>query len=219
MVVPHASIPFQTVRTADIILLLLVGTITEVLTRLLVRSFKVRSSREIKLREKLRLLRYETMKKRAQGPSAFVETAKLERRVLASEKEIKEMEEVKKARIVQIEKSVKYARIAMSVMVFVLYYGIPILTIDGLKASLDANNAKLLQNVKVAEGVAEDVAHATALMRNVIWPLGSVGPGMKFASIGLGELKYSSIGALVVYWSAQATSGKVYDCLEALSFR
>ncbi len=216
MVVPHVQIPLHSIRPSDITFLLVVGTITELLQRLILRSTKVRSKSERNLREKLRILRYETNQKRALGPSAFVETAKLERKVLASEKELSTMEEKKKAKVQKMEKALKYVNYALTLVIFAFYYGVAMITVDGLKVSLE--NPELVKGVVASGDGAEDAAHAAALMKGVLFPISYIGLGMKLSRFGLAS-KYGSVGALVVYWSAQVMTGKVYECLEALTFR
>ena len=210
MIIPHSVIPLSSIRPSDILLLLTLGSITELIHRLITRKMKTQSSGERALREQLRLFRYQTNKKRALGPSAFVETSKLERIVLAKEKELNGYEEKRAKSNKKVEKVMKYVMNGLSLLVFFLYYGIPLLEIDGLKASeLGLSNG--LQSDDHAE-------HAAVFWKGVMFPLSSVGIGMKISRIGLVN-KASSIGALTVYWSAQVMIGKVYECLEALSFR
>eukprot|EP00558_Chaetoceros_sp_UNC1202_P004898 CAMPEP_0197246698 /NCGR_PEP_ID=MMETSP1429-20130617/20856_1 /TAXON_ID=49237 /ORGANISM="Chaetoceros sp., Strain UNC1202" /LENGTH=161 /DNA_ID=CAMNT_0042707425 /DNA_START=173 /DNA_END=658 /DNA_ORIENTATION=+ len=161
------------------------------------------------------------MKKRKLGPSAFVETAKLERQVLAKEKELAALNEERVLRGKRVEKKMKYVMMVFNLIVFLVYYGIPLLTIDGLRVSL--SNPDLVSHVKntsvgSAGGSSLDAAHAAVFWKGVLFPISYVGMGMKVSKIGLAE-KASSIGALVVYWSAQTMVGKVYECIEALAFR
>lgn len=209
MVIPHSPIPISSIRPTDILFLLLLGTITELIHRLVSRRTKFRSSAEKNLREQLRLLRYQVTKKRALGPSAFVETSKLERIVLSKEKELEVFEKKRADSVKKMEKVMKYLMLFFNAVIFAVYYGVPVLTVDGLRAS--------------ALGVTsltsdDDMEHAAALLKNVMFPLSYIGIGNKIARIGL-ENKASSISALCVYWSAQVMVGKVYECFEAFAFR
>lgn len=210
MVIPHAEIPLSSIRPNDIFLLLALGFTTEIIHRLIAHKTKTQSSGERALREQLRLFRFQTNKKRALGSSAFVETSKLERIVLAKEKELSGYEEKRAKNNKHMEKVMKYIMMILSAVIFFVYYGVPLLEIDGLKASeLGLSNG--LQSDDHAE-------HAAAFWKGVVFPLGHIGIGMKISRIGLVN-KASSVGALSVYWSAQVLVGKVYECLQALSFR
>ena len=88
--------------------------------------------------------------------------------------------------------------------------------------SSDAKD-KIIVKVPVPESEEEgvegdaDVA-AASFWKGALFPLSYIGLGMKLSRFGL-EKKVSSTGALVVFWSAQALVGNVYECLEALMFR
>ncbi|GFH52964.1 hypothetical protein CTEN210_09440 [Chaetoceros tenuissimus] len=210
MVIPHAEIPISSIRPSDILLLLALGSVTELIHRLITHKVQSLSSAEKSLREKLRLLRYQTNKKRALGPSAFVETSKLERMVLACEKELSGYEVDRSKKTKEFEKIMKYVMMGLNAIIFIVYYGIPIMEIDGLKAS-ELGLSGSLQSDDHAE-------HAAAFWKGVMFPLSYVGIGMKIARFGLTN-KASSVGALSVYWSAQVLIGKVYECFAALAFR
>jgi hypothetical protein len=210
MVIPHSEIPILSIRPTDILILLLFGALTEVLHRIVAHRTKRQSAAEKALREQLRIVRYQTNKKRALGPSAFVETSKLERIVLNKEKELKTIEEKRAQNVKSMEKTMKYIMALLNLFVFVMYYGIPMLEIDGLKASELGLSGNLQSD--------DHAQHAATFWKGVMFPLSYVGIGMKISRIGLVN-KASSVGALIVYWSSQALVGKVYECLEALSFR
>ena len=88
MVIPHQAIPLLEIRPFDIWFLLALGAIVEVLSRGLSYMTKSKSSTERTLEQQLVQLNFETAQKRRLGPSAFVETSKLERQVLSKEKEL-----------------------------------------------------------------------------------------------------------------------------------
>lgn len=156
------------------------------------------------MRAELHDLRYETAKKRSLGPSAFVETAKLERQVLAKEKELASMETGRSDKVAKMEAIIKKASTAIQVIIFLVYWGIPILSIDGSR---------------IASSVVEDIVSAedaaNACLRGICFPYCV---WLKVAAMGVTE-QASSIGALVVYWSSQTTVKKFAEVFEVLSVR
>jgi hypothetical protein len=211
MVIPHSTIPISTIRPTDILLLLALGTITEILKRILLRSTKSRTASEKELLEQLRVLRYQTKKKRAQGACAFVETSKLERIVLAKERELEKLVVVRSAKITKVEKLLKYVMLGLNIFVFLIYYGIPLIAIDGFKATELGLTGHIVQS-------DDHALHAAALWKGIMFPLSAVGVALKLSKIGMVN-KASCVEALLVYWSAQAMAGQVYECVEALLFR
>jgi hypothetical protein len=215
--IPHASIPIHTVRPNDIILLLLLGFITELLKRIILRSVKFRSSTEKNVSEKLIVLRYETAQKRSLGPSAFVETSKLERRVLAVEKELSELVQARKDKVTKMEKKLKYVSYVIAFSIFVLYYGIAVITVDGIKVAND--HPHIVAGVEsTSEDDNVDALHAATFLKGMLFPISYIGLPMKISRLGL-ENKASSLGALAVFWSAQEFTGKIYECLEVMSYK
>lgn len=209
MIIPHSAIPISSIRPTDILLLLALGSITEILHRFLLRRTKLRTKAEKKLVEQLRILRFQTNKKRAIGPSAFVETSKLERIVLARERELAGFEDERKGKVKKMEKFMKYLMMGMSALIFFAYYSIPLIAIDGIRAT----------DLGLSSIQSDDHAeHAAAYWKGVMFPLSYVGIGLKLSRIGL-ENKASCVGALSIYWSAQVMVGKVYECVEALVLR
>ncbi len=223
MVIPHTQIPISAIRTNDILLLLVLGCITETLRRLLLFRVKVPSPASKAQRQSLTQLRIETNTLRKLGPSKFVETSKLERKVLSLEKDLKDGEEARKQNVQSMEKMLKRSSIVLNLLVFLMYYGIPLLIIDGLRIPLvKPELVSSLDDSSRGSGSIEDgvdVMHASLFMKGIMFPLSYVGMGMKLSKLGLGEIKHCSTGALVVFWSAQVMTGKIFDCFEALSFR
>lgn len=217
MVIPHSNVPIEAIRPNDILLLLFLGFVTEILRRAILRQVKLPSTQSIEWRRKLTQLRYETNEMKKLGPSAFVETSKLERKVLSLEKSLKDEEEFRKKNVESVEKVLKRISFILNVAIFLAYYGIPLLTIDGFRIPLV--NPELVKGLNDESGGGMDVVHATAFMKGIMFPLSYVGMGMKISKLGLGEIKHCSTGALVIYWSAQAMAGSLIDCYEALRFR
>ena len=211
MVIPHSTIPIASIRPADILLLLALGSITEVLKRLILRSAKNRTATEYDLLEELRVLRYQTKMKRDQGPSAFVTCAKLERSVLAKEKELDTFKDSRAANTKQVEKVIKYVTYGLNLVIFIVYYGIPIIAIDGFRATELGLTGHIVQS-------DDPAVHAAAFWKGALSPISVVGIASKLSKIGI-ENKAGCVEALAVYWSAQALVGQLYECFEALFFR
>ena len=219
MVIPHTSVPISSIRTNDIQILLLLGCVTEMARRVILRESKVPKAESLQDRDSLIQLRIKTNQMRNIGSSAFVETSKLERKVLVLEKKLKDGDEARKKKVAILEKVLKRLNYAISFVIFLVYYGIPLLIIDGLRVPLV--NPDLVAGLEV-DGTAEDVVdllHATVFFRGIMFPLSYIGIGMRISKLGLGEIKHCSTGALVVFWSAQVFAGKIMDCFEALRFR
>jgi hypothetical protein len=199
MVVPHQAIPLQEIRPFDIWFLLGLGVLVEVVSRYLSFTTKSKSSRERALDEDLVRLNFETAQKRRLGPSAFVETSKLERQVLAKEKELEKMISTRKANTERVAKLVKNGSLAIYTVVAIAYYSLPIFKIDGMKIDGDLSL------------IDED--RALGFLQGFLFPISYVGIGMKISRYGLHK---AGIGALVVLWSSQVTVGKIIDGIEAL---
>ena len=157
------------------------------------------------MRAELHDLRYETAKMRSLGPSAFVETSKLERAVLAKEKTLAGIETDRSTKIADIETKLKTASRVIQMIIFLAYWGIPILSIDGSRLEPNGGTGEI--------ATAEDAANAC--MRGVCFPFCV---WLKIAAMGVAE-QASSIGALVVFWSAQTTVRKFAECVEILTVR
>lgn len=95
--VPHPPIVLSNIRVNDIWFLLLVGAVYELACRLYVLFLvKMKSDALLKKERYLKRLTIRTNNARKLGPSAFVETSKLERQVLALEKELNSIYEHRK---------------------------------------------------------------------------------------------------------------------------
>lgn len=200
--IPHPTIPVLEIRPIDIFVLLAAGAALELLSKLLAISARRKSPTLVKLQQELLVLQYETAKKRRLGPPAFVETSKLERKVLQQEKEIAALQELRTVRIAQVQKITKHASLTLYVVIFLLYYGIPMVSLDGFQIDSDDLST-----------TATD--RARAFLNGLLFPISYIGIGVKIAKIGFAS-ETVGIGALVVLWSSQVTTGKVIDCMEAL---
>jgi len=205
-IVPHPKFVVSEIRRSDIWLLLAAGAGWELLCRLVLLSKKRKSSDLLRKEDAFRRLQKETDRKRKMGPSAFVETSKLERQLLASEKELSEVYAARKKSAESIERGLlKYGRIVMAVLTFVLYYGVAIVTVDTFEGDVDSSSG----------GVGG--AGGNALMKALLFPLSYIGFAIRASRFGMDkDVAASSVGALVVLWSGQATAGTVMDAVDAL---
>jgi hypothetical protein len=97
-IIPHPPIFLSHIRVNDVWLLLAVGTLYEVGCRLFLLLTTRMKPKSLRRKEaELAVLQIETDHKRKLGPSAFVETSKLERQVLARELELQKIYASRKA--------------------------------------------------------------------------------------------------------------------------
>jgi hypothetical protein len=206
--IPHPQIPLGGVRPADILLLLAVGAVWEVIIRVILWGYKTKP-KSIKTREwKLKELERRVRQSRNKGAHAFVETSKLERQQLAEEKALASLAEARKADLVTWEKLIKKLNMGLSVAIFFVYYGVPLV-------ELTADRVVPMGGEILSTDEAHIIAEST--MKAFLFPLSVIGAGMRFSRWGLAKPQLS-IGALVVFWSAQTTVGKIFDGIEALSY-
>jgi hypothetical protein len=195
-IIPHPPIYLSQIRTLDIWLLLAVGALWEFTCRLLLFTTRRKPESLLRKEEKLAVLQLETNYKRKLGPSAFVETAKLERQVLALEKELEDIRARRKKTTDDLEKQLlRYGNVSLAFLIFVLY-GVPIITVESIE-----------------EGLGQ---YSKSYLKAMLFPFSSVGAGARISKWGMpAETAANSIGALVVMWSSQVTVGKLMDAVDA----
>ena len=92
----------------------------------------------------------------------------------------------------------RYGNIQVSILIFVLYYGVPMFTIEtGVDKNLD------------------DLQDPGLFFKRALFPVTYVGMGQKISKWGIGDAAEASVGALMILWSAQATVGKLFDAIDA----
>jgi len=206
--VPHPEIPLGSFRSTDILVLLVAGAISELVSRTILWRHKSKP-KSIKIRElKLKELERRVKKSRDQGPQAFVETSKLERQQLAEEKALAGLAEMRKANLGYWESLLKKLSLGLSVFIFIAFYGVPV---------LEFSSQRVMPRGGDILSTEEAVLLAESSMSAFLFPLSVIGVGMKVSKWGLPNPK-SSIGALVVFWSAQTVVGKIADGIEALFY-
>ena len=95
-IIPHPPVHLSLIRVHDIWLLLAVGAGWELLCRTVLLLVRRKSSTLVQQQAHLRRLQAQVTEKRKLGPSAFVETPKLERQVLVLERELGKIYETRK---------------------------------------------------------------------------------------------------------------------------
>jgi hypothetical protein len=93
---PHAPIVLSQIRVNDLWFLLATGAVWEIFARVFVLFTKIKPDWLVQKEQQLRALNMQAAAKRKLGPQAFVETSKLERQVLALEKELATVQEGRK---------------------------------------------------------------------------------------------------------------------------
>ena len=206
-VIPHPALPLGTVRPRDIYYLLALGAAFEIIGRIILLLAMKKSRTIVRKENEVKLLAKETKQKRDLGPSAFVETSKLERQLLAAEKELMTLTEQRKETAKLVEKRIQTFSTILTVCVFFIYYGIPIVELDGYQVA--ARNGVIVQDTAEADTAAVSVCQA------FLFPIGYLGVGVKISRWGLPNPK-ASVGALMVFWSSQVTVRQIMDGVDAL---
>lgn len=205
--IPYPDIPYKIVHTGDIALILTLGFLYELAMRIYQHRNERHTPQERKLKIHLATLRYEAAKKRAMGPHAFVETSKLERAVLAAEKELSKLGEDREARKARVAKSIRKFNLATNALIAAAYWGVAMVVIDG---------SRLYRNEYESSNdeVITDVERASAFWRGFLFPLSYNGMAYKIAQFGIdSSMRPSCLGALAVFWAARVTCGEVVDCV------
>lgn len=197
--------PIGAVRPYDIIILLVIGAAIELFTRLSLVSYR-RKPNSIRQREYAqRDLEKRVKKSRALGPHAFVETSKLERKMLGEEKKLSDLAEKRKKALEKNEKLMGRVGMALNFIVFLCWYGVPVMEFS---ADRILSPDSLLSRTESAEA-------AISAFNSYLFPLTYLGMGVRVSKWGLANPQ-ASTGALLVVWAAQTTVGKILDGVEAL---
>jgi hypothetical protein len=210
----HPLMHLSEIRPIDIWLLVSLGTLYEVTSRVYLHFAKRKPMSLLEQEAQLQVMQKETERLRKMGPKSFVETSKLERKVLALEKKLVEIKTKRKARLEQLEKSIlRKGNLILSLLVFILYFGVSI-----MRLQFDEDTAPSLEALA---GVEMSSSSSTtprvikqAALQSLLFPISYLGFGIKISRLGLVDPK-NSIGALVVLWASQVTWGKLFDVMDA----
>lgn len=205
-IIPHPPVPLSALRPNDIFLLLGLGAVWELIVRVLLLRHRGKPRKLLEREHKLKALQLKVKKMRAKGPSAFVQTSKLERQLLAEEKAMADTVAKRKAALERAEKQTKNANLLISAIIFFLWYSIPILEFE----------AHRISNLNEVYSEEEGQAMVESAHKAFLFPLSVVGIGLKIAKYGLANPQSTS-GALLAFWSAQTAVGKIMDAVDALN--
>jgi hypothetical protein len=100
----------------------------------------------------------------------------------------------------------RYGNLQVSFLIFFLYYGVPIVTVE-MGRRLAASN----------DGMVQEFETAGRFLRSILFPLSTIGMGVRMSRWGMSPTEAdASIGGLVVFWAGQVTAGKLMDAVDAL---
>jgi hypothetical protein len=210
------SIPLLEIRTLDVCLLLSLGFLLECVCRGLVLAVRWPSMRVYgRYQDEQHRLQFETAQARRLGPSAFVTTSKLERQLLQHEKTMEEYHQrqcIKQtARFQSLARTIQYA---VYVLIFIFYYKVDVISLDGTRVFPDSSSIVSSSQSQRILTWEESNKLAAQWVQGFLFPISYVGIGMKVARWGLPT---PGFGALLVFWSAQVTTGAlIWDTLECL---
>lgn len=208
--IPHPPIFLSDIRLADIYLLLAIGFIWELLLRsILLVTCRLKPHSLTVQEAEFQVLQQETNTKRNLGPAAFVETSKLERLLLLKERELSETYQQRKQRTERLEKLLlRYGNLSVAAVVFLAYYGIPVITLEGL-------DSVLMPDSEVVYSLGQSYVDGGVYLKALLFPISYIGFGMKLSKWGMGEAAPASLGALAVLWSSQVTCSQLMDAVDA----
>lgn len=209
--IPHPPIFLSEIRLTDIYLLLVVGFTWELLARtILLLLCRRKPDWLIRQEAELSLLQTETNHKRNMGPAAFVETSKLERLCLQKERELNQTYQKRKQQTESLERTLlRHGNWIISAVIFVAYYGVPIITLEGL-------DSVLMQDAEVVYSMGNSYVDGGAYLKALLFPISYIGFGMKLSKWGMAaDQAPASLGALAVMWSAQVTCTQMMDAVDA----
>lgn len=173
----------------------------------------------------IKQLRVLAAKKRALGPSAFVETSKLERVILKKNKYLQDCVDKREADLQILKLWKQRSNYVLHILVFIVYYGVPLAKLDGYAIM---NNDNIDASAAAAMFSSVDDA-ASKYLKGLLFPLSYVGVGYRLAQwtmLSSTSLATSvaingggSLSAFVVLWTAQVTSEQLFGCLFKLLSR
>ena len=98
----------------------------------------------------------------------------------------------------------RYGNMQIAVVVFFLYYGVSILSIQ---TNVDSLVMDTTTNVDI---------DASTYLKRMLFPISYIGTGIKLSRWGIGaDAAASSFGALAIMWSSQVTMGQIMDAMDA----
>jgi hypothetical protein len=196
-IIPHPPIIWEHVRTLDLLFLLSLGAASEMVFRGIVLLIKKKPSALVAKENNYAKLQYNTDRLRKLGPSAFVECSKSERQLLALDKELQQLYQQRQIQREKVVKVFSYARNFLSVIVFLLYRGVAVLSFSGFgePGSLESKS----------------------ILVPMLFPISVVGLGFKISKWGLEETAMGDgISALIPLWAGATFVTQLFDGVEHL---
>jgi hypothetical protein len=228
-IIPHPLLYFKEIRPLDIWVLLLAGFGYEVCMRLYLLLVVKMKSTQLTLQSSVNHYRQ-------LGPPAFVQCSKLERQYNAMEKELQAIYERRKATAKLQEKYLKtYAHIFLGILIFFIYYGVPLIVVEPLENEWTPEKIADYQQQQAfaakatpldGETMVPPIVGATpvpvgTLFKALLFPVSYIGVSAritKLSGIATEDNPYlysTSVSALLIFWSAQVTATKLMDALDA----
>ena len=175
------------INASDIGLLLIVTCLFELTIQALNFRIGRKSDEEKELLKSLLTLKFQCAESKRLGPAAFVETSKLERSILAREKEISELNSSKETQLAKMKMVTTRLNYVFYVTVTALYWGIPMLLLNDVEKQGDASSYLKTYFFPMLFGISGRVA-------NFGQPVGSIAP-------------------LFVVWAGQVTISEISGCV------
>ncbi|CAB9523162.1 expressed unknown protein [Seminavis robusta] len=203
-IIPHPPIVWEQVRVVDLFFLLALGSVTELIFRGSVLMLKLKPA-SLKQKENLfHKCGYDTDLLRKKGPSAFVETSKSERQLLALDRELQKIYQQRQAQRESADKLFKNLRNVLGAIVFILYLGVPIVSFS----SVDSTS----------------LIEKESILAPLLFPISVMGMGFRISKWGLAlgndanavEVLGESLSALIPFWAASSFVAQVMDGVEYL---
>jgi hypothetical protein len=196
-IIPHPPIIWEHVRTLDLLFLLSLGAASEIAFRGIVLLIKKKPSSLVAKENNYAKLQHNTDRLRKMGPPAFVECSKSERQLLALDKELLQLYQQRQVQREQVVKVFSYARNLLSVLVFILYRGVAVLSFSGFADPGTLENKSILVPM--------------------LFPISVVGLGFKISKWGLEETAMGDgIAALIPFWAGSTFVSQIFDGVEHL---
>ena len=126
------------VHSSDIALLLLVSCLFELTFQAITFKITLKSEQEKELSRFLLNLKYQCAESKLRGPVAFVETSKLERSILAREKEISENNSSRDLQLQKVKLVSSRLNYVLYAIVAAFYWGVPMIILNDVETKGDA---------------------------------------------------------------------------------
>lgn len=157
------------VHSSDIALLLLVSCLFELTFQAITFKITLKSEQEKELSRFLLNLKYQCAESKLRGPVAFVETSKLERSILAREKEISENNSSRDLQLQKVKLVSSRLNYVLYAIVAAFYWGVPMIILNDVETKGDAYGYLKTYFFPMLFGISAKVSKLGQ-------PAGSIGP-------------------------------------------